>query len=83
MATIVPPEKLKNIPIDKVRTYLDMNLFNKSATRHDIEQWVHRDGRCVNLDVSENSPTPLAIISMLKEMNQPVESFLKIISVIN
>lgn len=73
---------LRSVNITKIKHYLTVLGLEHCTTKDGFEGWESSD-KFVIICVSENEMPPFAITVMLKELEETVDSFLRITSVIN
>lgn len=72
---------IKPTKITKIRGYLTVLGLEHGATRGNFEMWEGR-GKSVQICVSEPEMPSFSILTMLRELGETSEAFIKITSVI-
>ena len=78
--------EIKPVLISKIKSYLTILGLVPNSQKGDCEHWIgeykEATGKSVIICVSEEKMPVIAIIAMLKELNEDLNDFLRIISLL-
>lgn len=73
---------IKPTKLTKVKGYLTVLGYEHNSTRGDFEQWENKHGDSILLCVNTPTVPVFTILTLLHELNETAEAFIKITNVI-